>query len=63
LDTIETLVAAVTMLSLVVFRKGRIALKVGAGQIIEQHVQLCIEQILLDLPRFGRRFRTWVSML
>ncbi len=46
LHTIRTLVPAVTKLPFVVFRKRRIALKIGAGQIIEQHVESDAEEIL-----------------
>ncbi len=45
LHAIGPLVPAVAVPALVAFRKGRIALEIGAGQIVEQHVELRVEQI------------------
>jgi hypothetical protein len=46
LHTVGALVATVAEASLVALWKGRIAFKVRAGQIVEEHVELRAEQIL-----------------
>ena len=46
MHTIRALVPAITEFSLVPFRKWRSTLEVGASQIIEQHIELRVEQIL-----------------
>ena len=49
LHAIQPLVPAVAMLTSVAFRKGRIALKIRAGQIVQEYLKLRIEQIFPTL--------------
>ena len=51
LHAIRALVPAVAIAALVSFGKGRIALKIGAGQIVEQHLELHPKEILPALPQ------------
>ena len=46
LHAVRALVPAVTKFSFVLFGKRRIAFKIRAGQVVEQHVELRVEQIL-----------------
>ena len=59
LHAVEPLVPAVAVLPLVVFGKGRIALEVRARQIIEEHVERRVEQIL---PAFRQVIEEGVLM-
>ena len=45
LHAVRPLVSAVTEFSSVLFGKRRVAFAVRAGQVVEQHVELCVEQI------------------
>ncbi len=49
MHTIRSLVPAVAKLPFVLFGKGWLALKIRAGQIVEQHIELGVEQILPTL--------------
>ena len=44
LTTVETLVAAIAILALVALLAQRVRLEIGAGQIVEQHIELCPKQ-------------------
>ena len=46
LHAIRALVTAITELPLVLLRKRRLALEIGAGQVVEQNIELRVEQIL-----------------
>src|SRR4029453_14680655 len=57
LHAVRPLVRAVTKFSSVPFGKGRITFKIRAGQVVEQHVELRIEQILPALREVIEQLR------
>ena len=60
LHAVKALVPAVAILALVSFRKGRGALKIRAGQIIQQHLELHPEEIF---PACSQVFEKRIPML
>ena len=71
LDTVGPFVPAVTKATLVSFGKGRIALKIGAGQIVKQHVELGAKLLLPPalqifeqfLPMFEQSIQTAIQIV
>ena len=57
MHAIGPFVPAVTKFAFVLWRKGRLALEIGAGQIVEQHVEFRVEQIFPALHQMIKQRR------